>query len=168
MTLSVRTGLGWDTHRYVDGLPLVVGGVSIEHERGLLGHSDADVLTHAIADAVLGAAALGDIGAHFPDSDPEWKDADSIELLARCSQMVRERGLVVVNVDATVVAEQPLMGAHRSEMVFNLAAALGVGNDSVNVKFTRGEGMGYIGRAEGVAAMAVATLAPAEDAGAAA
>jgi 2-C-methyl-D-erythritol 2,4-cyclodiphosphate synthase len=156
----VRTGLGWDTHQYADGRPLVVGGVSIEHERGLLGHSDADVLTHAIADAVLGAAALGDIGAHFPDTADEWKDADSLELLARCSEMVRERGLFVVNVDATVIAEEPMMGLHRAEMVFNLAAALGVGHDEVNVKFTRGEGMGYLGRAEGVAAMAVASLAP--------
>lgn len=154
----VRTGLGWDTHRYVEGLPLVIGGVRVEHDRGLLGHSDADVLSHAIADAVLGAAALGDIGAHFPDSAPEWKDADSIELLARCSEMVRERELTVSNVDATVIAEQPLLGAHRAEMVFKLAGALGVGDDAVNVKFTRGEGMGYIGRVEGVAAMAVATL----------
>jgi 2-C-methyl-D-erythritol 2,4-cyclodiphosphate synthase len=158
-----RTGLGWDTHQYVEGRPLVVGGVAIEHPRGLLGHSDADVLTHAIADAVLGAAALGDIGEHFPDSAAEWKDADSIELLARCAEMVRERGLFVVNVDATVIAEEPLMGTHRAQMVFNLAAALGVGNDAVNVKFTRGEGMGYLGRAEGVAALAVATLAPVPD-----
>ncbi len=156
----VRTGLGWDTHQFAEGRALVVGGVPIEHERGLLGHSDADVLTHAIADAVLGAGALGDIGEHFPDTDPEWKDADSVELLARCSEMVRERGLFVVNVDATVIAEEPLMGGHRAQMVFNLAAALGVGHDAVNVKFTRGEGMGYLGRAEGVAAMAVASLAP--------
>jgi 2-C-methyl-D-erythritol 2,4-cyclodiphosphate synthase len=160
VTDFARSGLGWDTHRYVEGLPLVVGGVTIDHPRGLLGHSDADVLSHAIADAVLGAAALGDIGAHFPDSSPEWKDADSIELLARCCEMVRERGLFVVNVDATVIAEEPLMGGHRAQMVFNLAAALGVGNDAVNVKFTRGEGMGHLGRAEGVAAMAVAMLAP--------
>lgn len=160
MSGFVRTGLGWDTHKYVSGRELIVGGVTIEHTHGLLGHSDADVLTHAIADAVLGAAALGDIGAHFPDTAEEWRDADSLELLARCAEMVRERGLFVVNVDATVIAEEPLMGAHRAQMVFNLAAALGIGNDEVNVKFTRGEGMGYLGRAEGVAAMAVATLAP--------
>lgn len=158
----VRTGLGWDTHRYVEGLPLIVGGVTVDHERGLLGHSDADVLSHAVADAVLGAAALGDIGQHFPDTSPEWKDANSIELLARCAEMVRERGLSVVNVDATVIAEEPLLGGHRAEMVFNLAAALGVGSDAVNVKFTRGEGMGYIGRAEGVATLAVATLTAGE------
>ena len=156
----VRTGLGWDTHQYVEGRPLVVGGVPIQHPRGLLGHSDADVLTHAICDAVLGAAALGDIGEHFPDSDPEWAGADSVELLARCAEMARERGFFVVNIDATVIAEEPLMGGFRAQMVFNLAAALGVANDEVNIKFTRGEGMGYLGRAEGVAAMAIATLAP--------
>lgn len=155
-----RSGLGWDTHRFAEGRELIVGGVSIEHTHGLLGHSDADVLTHAIADAVLGAAALGDIGSHFPDSADEWKDANSLELLARCVQMVSERGWFVVNVDATVIAEAPLMGAYREQMVFNLAAALGVGNDAVNVKFTRGEGMGYLGRAEGVAALATAMLAP--------
>lgn len=158
MSTAVRSGLGWDTHRFAAGRPLVVGGVTIEHERGLEGHSDADVLSHAIADAVLGAAALGDIGEHFPDSAAEWQGADSLELLARCGQMARERGYFVVNVDATVIAEEPLMGAHRAEMVFNLAAALGVGNEDVNVKFTRGEGMGYLGRAEGVAALAVAAL----------
>lgn len=160
MSGFVRTGLGWDTHQFADGRPLIVGGVTIDHPRGLLGHSDADVLTHAIADAVLGAAALGDIGAHFPDSAEEWKGADSLELLARCALMVRERGYFVVNVDATVIAEEPLMGLHREEMIFNLAAALGTGNGEVNVKYTRGEGMGYLGRAEGVAALAVATLAP--------
>lgn len=159
MTVPVRTGLGWDTHRFGEGRDLVIGGVTIEHTHGLVGHSDADVLAHAIADAVLGAAALGDIGAHFPDTDPEWLGADSLELLARVAQLVREGGRYVVNVDATVIAEQPLMGAHREQMVFNLAAALGVGNDEVNVKFTRGEGMGYLGRSEGVAALAVATLA---------
>ncbi len=163
MNAFARSGLGWDTHRYVEDRALVIGGVTIEHTHGLLGHSDADVLTHAIADAVLGAAALGDIGEHFPDTADEWKDADSLELLARCSEMVRERGLFVVNVDATVIAEEPLMGAHRAQMVFNLAAALGLGNDAVNVKFTRGEGMGYLGRAEGVAALAVASLAPAPE-----
>jgi 2-C-methyl-D-erythritol 2,4-cyclodiphosphate synthase len=157
----VRSGLGWDTHKFGEGRDLVIGGVTIEHTHGLLGHSDADVLTHAVADAVLGAAALGDIGVHFPDTAEEWKDADSLELLARCSEMIRERGFAIVNVDATVIAEAPLMGAHREEMVFNLAAALGIGNDAVNVKFTRGEGMGYIGRGEGVATMAVAALAPA-------
>jgi 2-C-methyl-D-erythritol 2,4-cyclodiphosphate synthase len=138
----------------------VIGGVTIDHTHGLLGHSDADVLTHAVADSVLGAAALGDIGVHFPDTAEEWKGADSLELLARCVELARERGLFVVNVDATVIAEAPLMGGHREQMVFNLAAALGAGNDAVNVKFTRGEGMGHIGRGEGVAAMAVASLAP--------
>lgn len=156
----VRTGLGWDTHRFAEGRALVIGGVTIDHPRGLLGHSDADVLTHAVADALLGAAALGDIGAHFPDTDPEFAGADSLVLLTRSRELVDGRGFAVVNVDATVIAEEPLMGAHRERIAENLAAALGVTTDCVNVKFTRGEGMGYLGRAEGVAAMAVATLAP--------
>jgi 2-C-methyl-D-erythritol 2,4-cyclodiphosphate synthase len=157
----VRTGLGWDTHRFAEGRPLVIGGVTIDHPRGLLGHSDADVLTHAVADAVLGAAALGDIGAHFPDTDPDFAGADSLGLLVHSCELVRGRSLIVVNVDATVIAEEPLMGAHRAQMVEKLSAALGVAVDCVNVKFTRGEGMGYLGRAEGIAALAVATLAPA-------
>lgn len=162
MSAFPRTGLGWDTHQFIEGRPLVIGGVTIEHPRGLLGHSDADVLTHAVCDAVLGAAALGDIGEHFPDSDPQWKDADSLVLLARSAELTRERGLAVVNVDATVIAEAPLMGAFRAEMVFKLAEALDVSDTDVNVKFTRGEGMGYLGRAEGVAALAIATLVPTE------
>ncbi len=158
MSQPPRTGLGWDTHRLVEGRPLVVGGVTIEHTHGLLGHSDADVLTHAVADAVLGAAALGDIGTHFPDSDPEYAGADSLELLARCRELIAERGMSVVNIDATVIAEAPLMGAYRGQMVDNLAGALSVARDAVNVKYTRGEKMGYLGRSEGMAAMAVATL----------
>lgn len=160
MNAAPRSGLGWDTHRFAEGRDLVIGGTRIDHPRGLLGHSDADVLTHAVADAVLGAAALGDLGTHFPDSAPEWRGADSLALLSRCVELAHERGLTVVNVDATVIAEEPLMGAYRDEMTGNLARAIGTPADSVNVKFTRGEGMGYLGRAEGMAAMAIATLAP--------
>jgi 2-C-methyl-D-erythritol 2,4-cyclodiphosphate synthase len=160
VSAAPRNGLGWDTHRFAEGRDLVIGGVKIDHPRGLLGHSDADVLAHAVADAVLGAAALGDIGTHFPDTAPEWDGADSLALLARCVDLARGRDLVVGNVDATVIAEQPLMGPHREQMAGNLAGALGVSVGAVNVKFTRGEGMGYLGRAEGVAALAIATLTP--------
>lgn len=153
-----RVGLGWDTHAFAEGRKLVIGGVTIDHPRGLLGHSDADVLAHAVADAILGAAALGDIGAHFPDTDPAWEGADSVAILASCTQLVAERGFGVVNVDATVIAEEPLMGAFREEMVSNLAGALGIEIDRVNVKFTRGEGMGYLGRAEGIAVLATTAL----------
>lgn len=153
-----RTGLGWDTHAFAEGRELVIGGVTIDHPRGLLGHSDADVLAHAIADAILGAAALGDIGAHFPDTDPAWKGANSIAILASCAGLIAERGFRVINVDATVIAEEPLMGQFREQMVENLAGALGVATDRVNVKFTRGEGMGYLGRAEGIAVLATTAL----------
>jgi 2-C-methyl-D-erythritol 2,4-cyclodiphosphate synthase len=156
--MSVRSGLGFDTHKFAAGRPLVIGGVTIEHDRGLLGHSDADVLAHAIADALLGAAALGDIGAHFPDTDPEFEGADSIELLGRCAGLLTEAGYSIVNVDATVIAEEPLMGVHRESMVARLAGALSVASNQVNVKFTRGEGMGYLGRAEGIAALATAAI----------
>lgn len=160
--MSARVGLGWDTHAFAEGRRLVIGGVSIDHGRGLVGHSDADVLAHAVCDAVLGAAALGDIGAHFPDTDPQWQGADSIELLARCAALVTERGYSLINVDATVIAEEPLMGAHREQMVANLSGAMVLGVDQVNVKFTRGEGMGYLGRAEGIAALATAAIEPVE------
>lgn len=157
-TGKFRAGLGWDTHAFAEGRALVIGGVTLDHPRGLLGHSDADVLAHAVADAILGAAALGDIGAHFPDTDPAWEGADSIAILASCARLVADRGFGVVNVDATVIAEEPLMGAHREAMVLNLAGALGIAVDCVNVKFTRGEGMGYLGRAEGIAVLATTAL----------
>jgi 2-C-methyl-D-erythritol 2,4-cyclodiphosphate synthase len=151
-------GLGYDTHRLVAGRPLVLGGVRIEHELGLAGHSDADVLTHAVMDALLGAAGLGDIGEHFPDTDERWRDADSIALLRDVAGLVAEEGLRVVNVDATVVIEQPKVAPHRAAMRARLAAALGVEERRVNVKATTGEGMGFVGRGEGAAAMAVAAL----------
>lgn len=155
---DVRTGIGWDSHRLVAGRPLILGGVEIESELGLDGHSDADVLTHAVIDALLGAAGLDDIGAHFPDTDERWKGADSIELLRATVALVAEAGFAVSNVDATIVMERPKVGARRTQMRERLAEAIGVEPARVNVKATTGEGIGFVGRGEGVAAMAVATL----------
>jgi 2-C-methyl-D-erythritol 2,4-cyclodiphosphate synthase len=153
--MSARTGIGYDSHRLEAGRRLVLGGVEIAGaERGLAGHSDADVLTHAVIDALLGAAVLGDIGQHFPDTDERWRGADSIELLREVRGMLS--GYTVVHVDATIVCEAPKLGRWRSEMERALADASGAG--SVNVKFTTGEGMGFVGRGEGIAAMAVATV----------
>jgi 2-C-methyl-D-erythritol 2,4-cyclodiphosphate synthase len=152
----MRTGIGIDTHRFAEGRPLILGGVEIPGERGLAGHSDADVLTHAIVDALLGAAGLGDIGQHFPDTDEAWRDADSMALLSTALQHVTAAGWAVEHVDATVVLERPKLAPHRDAIRDSLAAALG----SVNVKFTTGEKMGFVGREEGAAALAVATLAP--------
>jgi 2-C-methyl-D-erythritol 2,4-cyclodiphosphate synthase len=154
----IRTGLGYDCHAFADGRRLVIGGVEIEHEQGLAGHSDADVLTHAIIDALLGAAGLGDIGGHFPDTDERYRDADSLELLRATAALLADRGLEVVHVDATVVLERPVLAPHREGMQAALADALGIGAEHVNVKATRGEGMGFVGRGEGAAALAVATV----------
>jgi 2-C-methyl-D-erythritol 2,4-cyclodiphosphate synthase len=154
----MRAGIGWDSHRLAAGRPLILGGVTIPHDRGLHGHSDADVLTHAVIDALLGAAALGDIGQHFPDSDERYRDADSMELLRTVVALVAERGLRVAHVDTTVVMERPKLAGHREAIRASLAAALGVEPGQVNVKASTGEGMGFIGREEGVAALAVATL----------
>jgi 2-C-methyl-D-erythritol 2,4-cyclodiphosphate synthase len=154
-----RSGIGWDSHRLETGRPLIVGGVRIpDAERGLAGHSDADVLTHAVIDALLGAAGLGDIGMHFPDTDERWRDADSLDLLRRARALLNEAGLAPVNVDATVVCEAPRLSPHRDEMRASLASAVGLPADAVNVKFTTAERMGFIGRGEGVAALAVATI----------
>jgi 2-C-methyl-D-erythritol 2,4-cyclodiphosphate synthase len=151
-----RTGIGIDSHAFAPGRRLVLGGVEIPHDRGLAGHSDADVLAHAVTDALLGAAGLGDIGGHFPDTDAAWKDADSMALLRRVVALAAERGWAVEHVDATVMMERPRLAPHREAIAASLAAALGGG--SVNVKATTGEGMGFVGRGEGVAALAVATL----------
>jgi 2-C-methyl-D-erythritol 2,4-cyclodiphosphate synthase len=157
--LSVqRTGIGYDAHRFEAGRRLVLGGVEIPHERGLAGHSDADALLHAIADAVLGAAALGDIGLHFPPGDPRWRDADSRDLLARAAALVRRAGYDVVNVDATVIAEAPRLLPHIPTMRAAIATALGIGTEAVSVKATTNEGMGFVGREEGIAAIAIATI----------
>jgi 2-C-methyl-D-erythritol 2,4-cyclodiphosphate synthase len=154
----VRTGLGIDTHAFAPGRPLILGGVDIPHEEGLAGHSDADVLTHAVIDALLGAAALGDIGQHFPDTDPRFKDADSLELLRTVVVYLSDRGWAIGNVDATVVLEQPKLAPYRDAIRTSLAAALGLPEDAVNVKATTGERIGFVGRGEGAAALAVATL----------
>jgi 2-C-methyl-D-erythritol 2,4-cyclodiphosphate synthase len=153
-----RTGLGIDTHAFAAGRPLILGGVDIPHEQGLAGHSDADVLTHAVIDALLGAAALGDIGQHFPDSDPRFAGANSLELLRRVVRDVGERGFAIANVDATVVLERPKLAPYRDAMRATLADALGLPPEAVSVKATTGEGIGFVGRGEGAAAMAVATL----------
>jgi 2-C-methyl-D-erythritol 2,4-cyclodiphosphate synthase len=156
--MSARHGIGYDAHRLVPGRRLVLGGVELDHEHGLEGHSDADVLAHAVIDALLGAAAMGDIGEHFPDTAEEWRDADSIDLVGRVSSMLDDAGLTVVHVDATLVAELPRIAPHRAAMRERLAGALGVDPSAVNVKATRGEGMGFVGRGEGIAALAVATV----------
>jgi 2-C-methyl-D-erythritol 2,4-cyclodiphosphate synthase len=157
--VSVTTGIGWDSHRLVGGRPLILGGVTIPYERGLAGHSDADVLSHAVIDALLGAAGLGDIGEHFPDTDARWAGADSLELLRAVVGLVGEGGHAVANVDSTVVMERPKLGPHRAEVRASLASALGIAVERVNVKASTGEGMGFVGRGEGVAALAVVTLA---------
>jgi 2-C-methyl-D-erythritol 2,4-cyclodiphosphate synthase len=154
----VRVGLGIDTHRFVYGRRLVLGGVEIKHERGLVGHSDADVLAHAVTDAILGAAGLGDIGQHFPDTDLEFKDADSLALLREVVARVAAAGWRIEYVDATVMLERPKLAPHREAIMAALSAAVGA---PVHVKATTGEGMGFVGREEGVAALAVATLASA-------
>ncbi len=155
---ETRTGLGVDSHRLVAGRPLILGGIEFESEVGLDGHSDADVLTHAVIDALLGAAALGDIGAHFPDSDERWRGADSIDLLSKVAGMLVGAGFEVVNVDATVIIEQPKIGPRREEIVEKIAGALGVAASRVNVKATTAEQIGSFGRGEGAGAVAVATL----------
>jgi 2-C-methyl-D-erythritol 2,4-cyclodiphosphate synthase len=151
----VRTGIGIDTHRFAPGRRLVLGGVEIPFEQGLAGHSDADVLTHAVIDALLGAAGLGDIGEHFPDTDPEYAGADSIALLHQVLARVHEAGHTVAHVDVTVMLERPKLGEHKAAIRALLGEAL---QATVNVKATTGEGMGFVGRGEGVAALAVATL----------
>ena len=156
--MSVRTGIGYDVHRLVAGRRLVIGGVDVEFELGLQGHSDADVLTHAVIDALLGAAALGDIGQHFADDDPAYAGADSLVLLREAATLVVDAGFQVANVDATVVLERPKLGPHRVRMAANLAGAIGIAVERVSVKATGGEGMGFVGRGEGAAALAVATI----------
>jgi len=153
-------GIGYDSHRLAGARRLIIGGVEIPHERGLEGHSDADVLAHAVIDALLGAAGLGDIGSHFPDSDERWRDADSIELLEVAVAMVRGEGLEPVNVDCTVLMEEPKLSPHRQAIRARLAHALGLREQRVNVKASTGERIGFVGRGEGVAALAVASLEP--------
>jgi 2-C-methyl-D-erythritol 2,4-cyclodiphosphate synthase len=156
--MSVRTGIGYDIHAFAPDRPLILGGIRIEHDRGLAGHSDADVLTHAVIDALLGAAGLGDIGDHFPDTDQRYRDADSLELLQTVIAMLSARGLRICHVDATVLMETPKLGPHKEDIRARLAGVLGLASHELNVKATTGEGMGFVGRGEGAAALAVATL----------
>jgi 2-C-methyl-D-erythritol 2,4-cyclodiphosphate synthase len=153
-----RVGIGYDSHRFVAGRPLVLGGVRIPHAHGLAGHSDADAVAHALTDAILGAAGAGNIGQLFPDNDPQWKDADSMELLRTAHELVRGRGHTVVQADLTVITEAPKLGPHLSAMAAALAARLGLDEGAVHVKAKSNEGMGFIGRGEGLAVIAVATL----------
>ena len=156
--MSVRTGIGYDSHRLTSGRRLMLGGVALESELGLEGHSDADVLVHAVIDALLGAAGMGDIGMHFPDTDERYRDADSIDLLRAAVAIVHAAGYSIVNVDATVALEAPKLGGARERIRGRLAQALGLDAAAVNVKATTGEAIGFVGRREGVAALAIATI----------
>jgi len=154
----MRTGLGYDVHRLVSGRLLVLGGVTVPFEKGLLGHSDADVISHAVGDALLGAAALGDLGSRFPDDDDRWKDISSLKLLRQVGLLVRENGFEIVNIDATLVAEQPRIGPHVPRMRQHLAEALSISIEQVSVKATTTEGLGFAGTGEGMEAYAVAVV----------
>ena len=155
---TFRTGQGYDVHRLVDGRPLILGGVAIPSDKGALGHSDADVLLHAITNALLGAAALGDIGTHFPDDDPAWKDIDSSVLLKRAYMLVSEAGYAVGNIDSTVILQSPKISSFIPAIRENIARMLDVETEKISVKATTTEGLGFPGRGEGIAAMAVVTI----------
>ncbi len=159
----MRIGQGFDVHAFGEGDAVVLGGVRIPHERGLVAHSDGDVLVHALCDALLGATGLGDIGRHFPDTDPVFADVNSMDLLAQVVSMIRAEGLAVVNVDLTVVAQAPRLAPHVPEMCERLGAALNLPSKLVNVKATTSEGLGFTGRGEGIAAFAVVLLGPLEE-----
>jgi 2-C-methyl-D-erythritol 2,4-cyclodiphosphate synthase len=156
--VSFRSGIGFDVHRFVEGRPLVLGGITVLSDRGLKGHSDADVLTHAIMDALLGAAALGDIGDHFPDTDPEWKDARSVEMLTTVREKLAHRGYAIRSIDASVICEAPRLGPYRDRMRAELASAVRLDRNQVSVKFGTNEGLGFVGRGEGIASMATVTI----------
>ena len=154
----MRVGLGYDVHKLVEGRDLILGGVKIPYEKGLLGHSDADVLLHAISDALLGAAALGDIGKHFPDTDPKYKGADSLKLLEHVGNLIEEKLYVIGNIDATIIAQRPKMAPHIPQMRENIAGALHISVDQVNVKATTEEGLGFTGSGEGISSQAICAL----------
>ena len=154
----MRIGMGYDVHRLVENRELILGGVTIPFEKGLLGHSDADVVVHAIMDALLGAAALGDIGQHFPDTDPQYRGISSILLLKHVGKLLREHGYTICNIDATIIAQRPKLAPYRPEMVKNVAEALGIQADQVCIKATTEEGLGFTGRQEGIAAQAITLL----------
>jgi 2-C-methyl-D-erythritol 2,4-cyclodiphosphate synthase len=153
-----RVGIGYDSHRFIAGRPLVLGGVAVPHTHGLVGHSDADAVAHALTDAILGAAGAGNIGQLFPDTDPRWKDADSMELLGTAHELVRDRGLTLAQADCAVITEAPRLAPHLIAMGAALAARLGVESGAISVKAKTNEGMGFIGRGEGLAVIAVAVL----------
>lgn len=156
--INMRVGTGYDVHRLVEGRKLILGGVEIPHTLGLLGHSDADVLVHAVMDALLGAAALGDIGQHFPDTDPAYEGADSLKLLAHVGGLLQDEGYVVENIDATVIAQKPKLASHIPQMKENIARTLGLDPSQVNVKATTEERLGFTGREEGISAQAICAL----------
>jgi 2-C-methyl-D-erythritol 2,4-cyclodiphosphate synthase len=155
---EVRTGLGWDVHRLVAGRPLILGGIRIESEAGLEGHSDADILSHAITDAILGAVALGDIGMHFPDTDPQWKGAGSAQFLQHAVNLARDRGFTVVNVDSTVILQQPKLKDYRAAIRESLAQTIGIESDRISVKFKTAEHVGPVGEGLSAEAQAIVTL----------
>ena len=155
---TMRVGMGYDVHKLVEGRDLILGGVKIPHTLGLLGHSDADVLLHAIMDALLGAAALGDIGKHFPDTDPKYKGISSIKLLEHVAKLIEEKGYVVENIDATIIAQKPKMRPYIEEMEQNIAAALHIDVSQINVKATTEEGLGFTGSGEGISAQAICMI----------
>ena len=151
----LRIGFGYDAHRMAEGRDLILGGVKVPHNKGLLGHSDADVLTHAIGEAILGALSLGDLGKHFPDTDPKYKNVSSLRILSRIGEMAKEENADIVNIDSTIVAEEPRLSDYILEMRQNLSGTLGVNLDQISVKATTTEGMGFAGRKEGISAYAV-------------
>ena len=159
----MRVGMGYDVHKLVEGRDLIMGGVKIPYEKGLLGHSDADVLLHAISDALLGAAALGDIGKHFPDTDPKYKGADSLKLLEHVGELIEEKLYVIGNIDATIIAQRPKMAPHIPQMRENIARALHIDVNQVNVKATTEEGLGFTGSGEGISSQAIALLQTVEN-----
>jgi len=156
--MSIRVGLGFDTHQFEQGRDLILGGVKIEHHQGLKGHSDADVLCHAITDALLGALALGDIGTHFPDDDPAYKNADSIEMLKKVNSLIKKEGYSIVNIDSVVIAEKPKLMPYIGRIQVKIADSLGLNHDQVSVKATTSEKMGYIGREEGINSQAIVLI----------
>jgi 2-C-methyl-D-erythritol 2,4-cyclodiphosphate synthase len=153
-----RIGMGYDVHPFAEGRPLILGGVTIPYSQGLAGHSDADCLTHAICDALLGAVSAGDLGRHFPDTDPQYKDVESLLLLDKVAEMVVQKDFVITNIDATIVAQAPQLAPYRTQMEERIAASLGIEKKRVNIKATSTEGLGFTGRGEGIAAYAVALL----------
>lgn len=159
----MRVGMGYDVHKLVEGRKLILGGVDIPYEKGLLGHSDADVMLHAVMDALLGAAALGDIGKHFPDTDPEFKGVSSLLLLQKVGQLLEEKGYIIENIDATIIAQRPKMAPHIPQMRQNMAEVLGIDVDQINVKATTEEGLGFTGSGEGISSQAICCLQRIQD-----